>query len=99
MNYIVKLNKKAYKEYNKLSSTIKLQIKNKILELKNSNCTDKHLKYCSFWSLRVGDYRLIYEIESDHKTILILFIGHRKKVYTDFSKLIWIIYITTIYFY
>jgi len=31
--------------------------------------------------LRVGDYRVIYEIPDDEKTIIIHFIGHRREVY------------------
>ncbi|OQY60155.1 MAG: addiction module antitoxin [Desulfobacteraceae bacterium 4572_88] len=33
------------------------------------------------FKLRVGDYRIIYEILDDEKTIVIHFIGHRKDVY------------------
>lgn len=33
----------------------------------------------NLWSLRVGDYRIIYQIKE--KTVLILKIGHRKEVY------------------
>ncbi|MEX2722747.1 MAG: type II toxin-antitoxin system RelE/ParE family toxin [Candidatus Freyarchaeota archaeon] len=38
--------------------------------------------------MRVGDYRVIYEIDEENKQVIILFVGHRKKVYDDFSKLL-----------
>ena len=47
----------------------------------------KHLKYSHFWSLRIGDYRAIYEIKRNEKKVIVLFIGHRDDVYEDFSKL------------
>jgi mRNA interferase RelE/StbE len=31
--------------------------------------------------LRVGDYRIIFQIEEDDKTVLIVKIGHRREVY------------------
>ena len=33
------------------------------------------------WRYRVGDYRLICEIEDEKITILVLEIGHRKNIY------------------
>jgi len=33
------------------------------------------------WRLRIGDYRLIYEIDDKKQAILILHIGHRRDVY------------------
>jgi mRNA-degrading endonuclease RelE of RelBE toxin-antitoxin system len=35
----------------------------------------------------VGDYRAIYEIDRDESGVIVLFVGHRKKVYDDFSKI------------
>ncbi|RLD16338.1 MAG: hypothetical protein DRI36_05800 [Caldiserica bacterium] len=37
------------------------------------------LKDC--FSLRVGDYRIIYEVYSDQKVVLIIRVGHRKEIY------------------
>ena len=59
----------------------------KIKELEKSPKKGKHLKYSNFWRLRVENYRIIYEIEEKEKIIKILYIGHRKNVYDDFSKL------------
>jgi mRNA-degrading endonuclease RelE of RelBE toxin-antitoxin system len=33
------------------------------------------------WSLRNGDYRVIYAISEDKKTVLLYDVSHRKKVY------------------
>lgn len=34
-----------------------------------------------FWKYRVGDYRLISNIEDDRLVVLVLRIGHRKDIY------------------
>jgi mRNA interferase RelE/StbE len=38
-----------------------------------------------FHRVRVGDYRIIYEIQNDILLIIILKIGHRKEVYRRLS--------------
>lgn len=40
------------------------------------------LKACR--RLRVGNYRIIYKIESEKNCVLIVKIGHRKEVYEDY---------------
>ncbi len=69
----------------KVDPKIRDEIKAKLTELEKSPEVGKPLKHSPFWSLRVGDYRAIYEL--DGRKIVVLFIGHRKKVYDDFSKL------------
>ena len=34
-----------------------------------------------FYKLRVGDYRVVYELLRDEELILVQFIGHRSRVY------------------
>lgn len=45
------------------------------------------LKHSSFWRLRIGDYRAIYMIDEEERKVIALFIGHRREVYDDFSRL------------
>jgi mRNA interferase RelE/StbE len=33
------------------------------------------------WRIRIGEYRLVYEIDDAHQTITILIVGHRRDVY------------------
>jgi mRNA interferase RelE/StbE len=33
------------------------------------------------WRIRVGDYRVIYEIDDDNSTVLVVSLGHRSDVY------------------
>ena len=48
----------------------------------------KPLLPSDFWSARAGDYRAIYEIDADQNQVTVLFIGHRKNVYGDFTKML-----------
>ncbi|MBA3966988.1 MAG: type II toxin-antitoxin system RelE/ParE family toxin [Nitrospirales bacterium] len=33
------------------------------------------------WRIRVGDYRIIYEINDEARSILVVTLGHRREVY------------------
>ena len=88
MTFTVVLHPKAAKSLEKIENSTRLRIIEKLRELRNRpERVGKRLKYSDFWSLRVGDYRVIYEINRDKNQVVILFIGHRKKVYDDFSKM------------
>ena len=88
MTFTVLLHPKAAKALKKLNEQTRSRITEKLRELGNQpEKAGKHLKYSEFWSLRVGDYRAIYEINRNENQVIILFIGHRKKVYDDFSKI------------
>lgn len=88
MVFAVLLHPKAAKELGKIENTTKTRIVERLRDLKdNPERVGKILRQSNFWSLRVGDYRAIYEIDRTRRQVVVLFIGHRKKVYDDFSKL------------
>jgi mRNA-degrading endonuclease RelE of RelBE toxin-antitoxin system len=37
--------------------------------------------------LRVGDCLAVYEVWVERRQVVVLFIGHRKNIYDDFSRL------------
>ena len=39
------------------------------------------IKNAGLWRIRQGDYRIVYSINDDRKTITILRIGHRREIY------------------
>ena len=41
----------------------------------------KRLVGCHYYSLRVGDYRLILDIQEDKLIIFVIELGHRKNIY------------------
>lgn len=88
MTFTVLLHPKAAKALERIEKSIRLRIIEKLRELGDRpERIGKPLKYSDFWSLRVGDYRAIYEINRDKNQVVVLFIGHRKKVYDNFSKM------------
>jgi mRNA interferase RelE/StbE len=34
------------------------------------------------WRIRVGDYRVIYQVDDSARTILVLHVGHRRDIYS-----------------
>lgn len=48
----------------------------------------ERLSPSAFFRIRVGDYRAIYEIDRKKRTVIVLYIGHRSRVYGDFSRLL-----------
>ena len=52
-------------------------------ELPNPRVRGEQLKgnLAEFWKYRVGDYRLVCRISDDEFLILVVKIGHRRKVY------------------
>jgi mRNA interferase RelE/StbE len=89
VTYAVFLHPKAAKELKKLEARTRARINERTGELrKNPIAAVKNLSQSGFWSLGVGDHRVSYEINHDKKQVVILFVGHRSKVYDDFSKMI-----------
>jgi len=87
MTYRVMLHPKAADFLKRLDEKKRDEIRKKLGVLKERPDTGKHLKHSGFWSLRIGDHRAIYEIDRERNEVIVLFIGHRKDVYGDFSKL------------
>jgi mRNA interferase RelE/StbE len=87
VKFQVLLHPKAVSALKKLDRPTAREIKKKLADLKTNPNSGKRLKYSDFLSLRVGDYRAIYEIDRKEKRIIVLYIGHRKNVYEDFSRM------------
>ncbi len=68
-----------------ISKTDKIQIRKSIEKKLATNPIEfgKPLQYSlkGLRRLRVGNYRVIFEIEDEVKTVLIIKIGHRREVY------------------
>ncbi len=89
MNYAVFLHPKAAKELKKMEASIQKRITECLRGLReNPETKGKRLSQSEFWSLRVGDHRAIYHIDPDKRQVVVLFVGHRNKVYDDFSKML-----------
>lgn len=78
----------AADEIKDLESQIKSRIKNSIEHLQDHPLGGKPLRgeLSGFRSKRVGDYRIIYTMESDNNLLYILYVGHRKSVYEEAKR-------------
>jgi len=83
MRYAVILPKSVQKELDRLPEDAARRILARLAELEtNPRPTDiKKLKGRKAWRIRVGDYRVIYEIHNRQLQILVITIGHRREVY------------------
>lgn len=89
MTFRVFLHPKAAQFLAKIDPPLRNRIIAILRELKDSpEKKGERLKPTSFWRVRIGDYRAIYEINREEHRVLVLFIGHRRNVYDEFSKLL-----------
>jgi mRNA interferase RelE/StbE len=88
LTFSVLLTPRAARSLRKLQRSIGARIAASLKELELSPETGEQLKPSRFWKLRVGDYRVIYEIDSPMSRVIVLFVGHRKNVYDEFSRLL-----------
>jgi mRNA interferase RelE/StbE len=80
--YKLIFDEKAIESIEKLPSNIQKRIVNKLKESKlNPHHYFEKLTNRDEFKLRVGEYRIIAEINNNEITILILYVDHRKRVY------------------
>jgi mRNA interferase RelE/StbE len=83
MKYQVLITRNAQKELSLIQKEEALKIKDKILKVAEDPRLSgaKKLKGRAGWRVRMGNYRIIYEIDDVSKEVLILHIGHRRDIY------------------
>lgn len=87
MSYSIHVDRSAVKFLQKLAKAEEVKIVNAIDSLANNPrpAGVKKLKgKFDCWRIRVGDYRVIYEIKDKACLILIIDIAYRKDVYRNF---------------
>jgi mRNA interferase RelE/StbE len=89
VTYQVFLHAKAGKYLSGLREPLRTRIRNALMELQDAPETKgDRLTPSVFWRIRVGDYRAIYEIDRKNERVVVLYIGHRSRVYDDFTRLL-----------
>jgi mRNA interferase RelE/StbE len=87
MNYLVEYEPEALADLEKLRKSVCQRIVNKINWLAENfdQITQQPLTadLSGFFKLRVGDYRVIYEFDSDERIIFIDRVGHRREIYNS----------------
>jgi len=88
VTYTVLLHPKAAQSIDKIGEPTRIRIKERLTELKEDpEKKGSRLRHTEFWRLRIGDYRAIYEIKREKGQVIVLYVGHRRDVYDDFSRI------------
>ena len=88
MTYSVDFSKVARKQFNKLPSDVQERIETKINNLAiepRPNGVKKIQGEENSYRIRVGDYRVVYEIFDDILLVTVIRVKHRSQVYQDNS--------------
>ncbi|MEK7790220.1 MAG: type II toxin-antitoxin system RelE/ParE family toxin [Deltaproteobacteria bacterium] len=84
MIYTIKIDKKARKQLNSLPIPVQNRIERKIDDLAQNprpHGVEKLSGEENLYRVRIGDYRVIYQILDKILLVLIVKIGHRREVY------------------
>jgi mRNA interferase RelE/StbE len=86
MTYAIIVTKSIQKELDNLANEVKERVCAKISQLSDNPRPDgvTKLKGCeNEYRVRIGDYRVRYEILDENKTVLLLQCKHRREVYKN----------------
>jgi len=82
MTYTIKWNPKPYKFLEKLPKEITLRILDKVEKIKDDPFHYlEHYEGADVYKLRVGDYRLLIDVDFPNKILKIRVLDHRSRIY------------------
>ena len=84
MSYQVLIERRALKELSKLPANITSRVSATIDELgaqPRPHTSKKLAGSRDQWRVRVGDYRILYEINDKAREVRVFAVGHRREVY------------------
>lgn len=84
--WMIKVHLLREKELSKLPVKVRARAKqklNQLAALENPTIIAKALKgnHSGCYRIRIGDYRLLFYLEEDTRTIVVIALAHRSKVY------------------
>jgi mRNA interferase RelE/StbE len=88
LSYRIEIKNSAAKSLKKIPKADRIRIIEKIdsfADILTNPETTKLKGNNPFHRVRVGDYRIVYEIQEDILVILVVKIGHRKDIYRNLS--------------
>ena len=89
MAYTIELKPAAIRDLAKLPRDVQRSVRSRIDALANNPFPPELKKLESeekFYRIRVGDYRVIYQVQKKILLVLVVNIGHRKEVYRRISR-------------
>ncbi len=84
MAYAVYMRSSAERERRRLQGHIRQRINRNLLQLElepRPSGVEKLVGRPNSWRIRVGDYRILYEIDDTNQRVIICRIAHRRDVY------------------
>lgn len=84
--YKIKIKRSAERDLKRFPNALFLRINQHILALRDNPRLPGVRKLqgdLEGWRVRVGDYRIVYQIDDDAKTVTIVRVRHRRDVYGD----------------
>jgi mRNA interferase RelE/StbE len=83
MAYSVGVQRRAQKQIARLSATTQDRIENALQALADDPRprNSRKLRGRESLRLRVGDYRVIYEVDDDRQVVTVFQVGHRRVIY------------------
>ncbi len=84
MTYTLHILRRAQRELSQLRGETYERVRDSIRSLAQDPRPHGSLKLAGRegWRIRVGDYRVIYEIDDSRQAVTVLHIGHRRDVYS-----------------
>ena len=81
--WTVKIEREAEKVLEKLDAQLQKRIVNKLRQLESNPREQGAIKLTGApkWRIRVGDYRIIYDIQDSVLIVTVIKIGHRRDIY------------------
>ena len=91
MAYQIELNDEGREDFKLLDNSIKLNVKKylkKLVGVENPKAFGEALtgNLAGYWKYRVGDYRIVADIQDYKLVILVIAIDHRRKIYKKLNK-------------
>ena len=84
-NYRILISSRAQRDFKKLSADVRAKVTASILSLET---TPRPPQFKSLigrriaqFRLRIGDYRVLYDVYEEDKVVFVLRIGHRREIY------------------
>ena len=85
----VLLHPRAVKALQKAPREVATRIRTRLHELTtHPRDAGTQLRGSPFWRTKVGQYRVIFEVDQPGQRVIVLFIGHRAKIYDEFTRLL-----------
>ena len=84
-NYRIIWSTKSISQLNKLPKSIRIAVYKNVDKLKEKPYKKevKKLRGLPYFRLRVGDYRVIFNIDKNIFEVLVILVGHRKNIYKN----------------